>query len=131
MSCDINVDGQNAATFTTSTQATVSYHTQIYSATNLTNGPDHTLNLNVTSIGSTLLSNTYLDYMIVTQSTVQGPTLYDDTDQAFVYSGSWSTGDGTQDDMMQTLHGADLNSSVSLTFTGEHFLPYIARAEHV
>ena len=97
----------------------------------MTNGPEHTLNLKVTSLESGALSNIFLDYMIVTQSTVPGPTFYDDTDSAFMYSGSWSTGDGTQDDMMQTLHGADLNSSVSLTFTGEHFLPYIARAEHV
>jgi hypothetical protein len=83
---------------------------------------DHTLNLNVTSIvGSKLLSNTYIDYMIVTQSSVQAPKFYDDTNTAFVYSGSWSTGDGTQDDMMQTLHSADLNSSVNLTFTGKHF----------
>ena len=95
----------------------------------MTNGPEHTLNLNVTSIvGSTLLSNTYLDYMIVTQSTVQAPKFYDDTNLAFVYSGSWSTGEATEEDMMQTLHGANLNSSVSLTFTGKPFPSLYSRA---
>ena len=62
--------------------------------------------------------------MIVTQpvaaAVVQGPSFFDDTNPAFVYSGPWSTGDGSVGDMMQTLHGASsLNSSVKLTFNGE------------
>jgi len=62
--------------------------------------------------------------MIVTQpvavAVAQGPNFFDDFDPAFMYSGSWLTGNGTTRDMMQTVHGASsLNSSVILVFNGE------------
>ena len=101
------------------------YHTKIYSVSGLADDTEHTLFLNVTSVGNdNYYLNIQLDYMIVTQpvaaAVVQGPNFYDDADPAFVYSGPWSTGNGLVEDMMQTVHGASsLNSSVELTFNGE------------
>jgi hypothetical protein len=98
------------------------YHLRLYDIEGLADDTEHTLSLNVTSVGDDSLAypNFHLDYMIVMQPVVQGPSFYDDTDTAFVYSGPWSTGNGSIGDMNQTLHGASsLNSSVELTFNGE------------
>jgi hypothetical protein len=71
-------------------------------------------------------ANLFLDYIIYTPSSgssaggnVGQLFFFDDTDPAFQYQGSWSTGDGTEQDMQSTLHGAlSPQSSVSLQFTG-------------
>jgi hypothetical protein len=130
------VDGQNLGIFTAYIQdAADLYHTRIYSAGGLAADSIHTLFLNVTSImnDSLAYSNIHLDYMIVTQPVaapmVQGPSFFDDTDPAFIYSGPWSTGNGTVGDMMQTLHGASsLSSSVELTFNGERVPALLSRS---
>jgi len=123
-SLNCSVDGGtpvNVNASTTSDQP--GFHTELYSATNLTAGP-HTLNLSLTNSAS--LTDWCLDYFIYTPSTpvssesIKGArSFFDDVDPAFQYSGPWSTGDGTPEDMQGTLHGAlALNSSVSLKFTG-------------
>jgi hypothetical protein len=77
------------------------YHSNIYNASGLADVTEHMLFLNVTSVGKNSIefSNIHLDYMIVTQpvaaAVVQGPTFFDDTDPAFMYNGSWLTGNGT------------------------------------
>jgi hypothetical protein len=71
-------------------------------------------------------ANLFLDYIIYTPSNGSSAGgndgqlfFFDDTDPAFQYQGPWSTGDGTEQDMQSTLHGAlSPQSSVSLQFTG-------------
>jgi hypothetical protein len=110
------------------------YHTKIYSVAGLADDREHTLFLTVTSVGNDSLaySNMHLDYMVVTQpvalALVQGPIFFDDTDPAFLYSGSWLTANGTTGDMMHTVHGASsLNSSVTLVFNGERVPALLSR----
>jgi hypothetical protein len=89
-------------------------------ATNVTDGP-HTL---IVSASAGDNANFYLDYFIIIQSAGtsvdQGALLfYDDTDPAFQYSGSWSTGNVSPNNMQSTAHGANaLNASATLNFTG-------------
>ena len=68
----------------------------------------------------------FLDYIIFTPSHVDTASslagaqyFFDDTDPQITYSGPWSIGDGTMEDMQNTLHTAlSLNSSASLSFNG-------------
>jgi hypothetical protein len=123
--CEYTIDGgPPTISQMSSTVAGSQHHTQFYSMTNLVDGA-HTLNITIAQMNVSL--SWYLDYIIYTPSadastSSLGETFFfDDTDDAFQYSGSWSTGDGTEEDMQDTLHGAlSLNSSVSLQFTGEY-----------
>jgi hypothetical protein len=133
--CSFDVDGLSPGVFVGSVVDSPDFNRfKIYSVEDLSDDRDHTLFLNVTSVGNDSLTypNLHFDYMIVTQpvaaAVVQGPIFYDDTDPAFVYSGPWST-NGFVEDMMQTVHGASsLNSSVELMFNGERVPALLIRS---
>jgi hypothetical protein len=125
--CNFDVDGLFPEMFVGSVIDFPDYHFRQYAVEGLSDDRDHTLFIYVTAVGNDDglgYPNMHFDYMIVTQpvkaTVVQGPNFYDDTDPAFVYSGPWSTGNGSMGDMNQTVHGSSsLNSSVELTFNGE------------
>jgi hypothetical protein len=83
----------------------------------------HTLSMSVVNFNGVVW---FFDYVIftpsfdATASSLAGAQyFFDDTDPQIVYSGSWSIGDGTMEDMQNTLHTAlSLNSSASLSFDG-------------
>ena len=126
--CQFTIDGGNAVNFVNPTALpSAQYHTQFYSAS-FDDGA-HTLLMNITRANATMIppkADLFLDYIIYTPSIGSSACgndgqlfFFDDTDPAFRYQGPWSTGDGTEEDMQSTLHGAlSLQSSVSLQFTG-------------
>ena len=135
INCNFDVDGLFPEMSIGNVIGLPYYHFRQYSVEGLSDDRDHTLFIYVTATGNDSLAypNMHFDYMIVTQplkaTVVQGPNFYDDTDPAFVYSGPWTTGNGSMGDMNQTVHGASsLNSSVELTFNGERVRALLIRS---
>jgi hypothetical protein len=113
------------------------YHSLLFSSQNLPDGT-HTVQLiifELSSVTTPTSPNWFIDYITYLPSANAPLSLpegdsffFDDTDPAFVYSGPWSTGDGTPGDMQGTLHSAlSQSSSVSLQFTGRGFFQKLQR----
>ena len=97
------------------------YHQQFFVSPPLSDN-DHTLVVTQqTSVSPH--ANVFMDYFLYTPSgtsSLEGKTLFfDDTNAALNYSGTWSSGDGTNQDLQSTLHCATSSgSSVFLDFIG-------------